>query len=111
MFRESTQVKPNGATESVGGITPKQMEELQELLKETGTINDNTDIQSLVQSVGIVVSDGLDVPSSKSRLSAPSRSRLSSHYQRTSLTSDISTLAMNGTIFEEHKDNADTSSE
>jgi len=104
LFRESTQVEPIGATGTVGGITTKQMEELQELLKETGTINDKTDIQSLVQSVGIVISDSFDVSSS--------RSRQSLNYQRTSLISNLSTVAMNGTIVEEHKKaDADTSSE
>jgi len=45
------------ATEVVSEITNRQVEDLRELLKETGKIDDATDLHSLVQKAGIVVSN------------------------------------------------------
>jgi hypothetical protein len=55
-YRESTLVKPMEATAIVSGIT-KEVEDLQQLLIQIGTIDEMTDLRLLVQSIGIVISD------------------------------------------------------
>ena len=45
------------ATEIVSGITKREVEDLRQLLIQIGTIDDMTDLRSLVQSIGIVISD------------------------------------------------------
>ena len=45
------------ATEVVSGITKREVEDLRQLLIQIGTIDDMTDLRSLVQSIGIVISD------------------------------------------------------
>lgn len=56
---EVARAPPSGiqTTEVVSEITNKQIEDLRELLIESGKIDDTTDLRSLVQKVGIVVSD------------------------------------------------------
>lgn len=44
-------------TKNVDGITKKQVEDLRKILQTAGHINDSTDLQSLIESVGIVISD------------------------------------------------------
>lgn len=39
------------------GLTKKEVEDLQQLLIKIGTIDEMTDLRSLVQSIGIVISD------------------------------------------------------
>jgi hypothetical protein len=44
-------------TKNTGGITKKQVEDLRKILQTVGHITDSTDLQSLIESVGIVISD------------------------------------------------------
>jgi hypothetical protein len=44
-------------TKNTDGITKKQVEDLRKILQTAGPINDSTDLQSLIESVDIVISD------------------------------------------------------
>jgi hypothetical protein len=44
-------------TKNTDGITKKQVEDLRKILQTAGHITDSTDLQSLIESVGIVISD------------------------------------------------------
>jgi hypothetical protein len=44
-------------TKNTDGITKKQVEDLRKILQTVGHITDSTDLQSLIESVGIVISD------------------------------------------------------
>ena len=66
----SSALRPSGGSaeilEVVSEITNKQVEDLRQLLKETGQIDSATDLRSLVEKVGVVVSTDGKIPRTSS---------------------------------------------
>lgn len=75
--RETVQSQPEQvetmvATEVVSGVTKKQVEDLKRVLKQTGKIDDATNLRSIVQSIGITITDEDLYPSSRGSISTMS---------------------------------------